>query len=265
MSDSDAPHRANAPPARNAYGAMCAAVYVLDKPPGALEDQRYYREQLGPLSGPILEAAAGSGRLHIPLLEAGLDLKGFDHSEHMMAELEAEAARRGLHPQLRRMRFQDFQYDEAFAAIICPVGAFTLIETFAEGLETLRRFHRHLQPGGRAFIDLMPLGYLAQARDSVRGWETPEGDLLRLDSRAVEIDWLGQRRVTHDRYERWRGGRLVEAELEVLSVRCWGLEEFRVALAAAGFAEINVCGNYQPGRPPRSTDRWWCFQAVKRA
>ena len=74
MSDMTA-HRANAPPARNAYGPMCAEVYVLDKPPGSLDDAAYYREHLKGLGGPILEAASGSGRLQITLLEAGLDVR----------------------------------------------------------------------------------------------------------------------------------------------------------------------------------------------
>jgi hypothetical protein len=36
---------ANASPL-NRYGEMCAEVYVLDKPPGALGDIDYYREAL---------------------------------------------------------------------------------------------------------------------------------------------------------------------------------------------------------------------------
>src|SRR5262249_42962920 len=104
--------RANRPPARNVYGAMCAEVYLLAKPPGALGDIDYYRSQLAGLDGPVLEAASGSGRLHIPLLEAGVDLQGFDHSEHMLAQCEKAAAERGLIAQLRRMGFQDMSHAE---------------------------------------------------------------------------------------------------------------------------------------------------------
>jgi SAM-dependent methyltransferase len=262
MSDITA-HRANAPPARNAYGPMCAEVYVLDKPPGSLDDAAYYREHLKGLGGPILEAASGSGRLQITLLEAGLDVQGFDRSEPMMDQCQAEAARRGLVARLSRQSFESFEYQERFAAIVCPVGAFTLIEDFGEALAVLKRFHAHLAPGGRLFVDLMPLSYLAQVRDSVRSWTTQEGDLLRIDSRGVELDWLAQRRVSHDRYERWRGGRLIEQELEILAVRCWGLREFEMALREAGFVDISVCGGYRVGRPLRPTDSWWCFQAVR--
>jgi SAM-dependent methyltransferase len=262
MSDTNAT-MANASPL-NRYGEMCAEVYVLDKPPGALGDIDYYREALGGLEGPFLEAACGSGRLHIPLLEAGFDLYGFDHSEHMLAQCRQAADARGLPLKVQRTSYEDFSFDQPFGAIVSPVGSFTLVDDFAAALAALRRFHEALRPGGRLFVDIMPLSYLtARPLEGVRSWTTPTGDLLRITSNVVEFDLLAQRRVNQDRYERWRGGRLVEQELEILAVRCWGLKEFELTLKEAGFADISVCGDYRVGRPPRPSDRQWCFQATK--
>jgi SAM-dependent methyltransferase len=255
--------RRNAPPAINRYGDMCAEVYVLDKPPGALGDSQYYIEALGRVGGPVLEAACGSGRLLIPLLEAGIDIRGFDQSESMLHQCRLACAERGLSPDLRRASFEEFSYDERFAAIVIAVGTFTLIDDFAAALAVLRRFHAHLRPGGRLFADLTPLSYLSGPADGLRSWTTPAGDMLRLQSHRIELDFLTQRRVSHDLYQRWRDGRLVEQELEVLACRQWGLEEFELALKQTGFADISVCGGYQPGRPPRANDRWWCFEASR--
>jgi SAM-dependent methyltransferase len=254
---------ANASPL-NRYGEMCAEVYVLDKPPGALGDIDYYREALGGLEGPFLEAACGSGRLMIPMLEAGFDYQGFDHSEHMLAQCRKAADARGLALTVQRTSYQDFAFDERFGAIVSPVGSFTLVDDFAAALAALRRFHQHLRPGGRLFLDIMPLAYLtARPLEGVRSWPTPSGDLLRITSNVVELDLLAQRRVSQDRYERWRNGRLIEQELEVLAVRCWGLKEFELTLKEAGFVDISVCGDYQIGRPPRPRDNQWCFQAAR--
>ncbi len=256
--------RPNQRPAINRYGDMCAEVYVLDKPPGALFDQAYYREALAQIDGPILEAACGSGRLTIPLLEAGIDIRGFDRSESMLAEHRKACAARGLQPDLRWMTFEAFEYDERFGAIICPAGAFTLIDDYERACGVLRRFHDHLRPGGKLFVDVMPLAYLSQTPpDFLRSWTTPEGDILRIDSRRVELDFLRQLRVSHDRYERWRDGRLVEEELEILATRVWSLHEFELSLRAAGFGQVEVCGDYRPGRPPRAGDRQWCFVATR--
>ena len=265
MSDTHTPP-ANAPVQVNRYGALCAEVYVLDKPPGALGDIHYYREALGPLHGPILEAGCGSGRLMIPMLEAGLAYQGFDHSEWMLARCREAADARGLNAPLSRQRLQEFDFDERFAAIVSPVGGFTLIDDYAEALAVLRRFHDHLRPGGRLFVDIMPLAYLTSpVTHHVRSWTTPGGDQLTITSSRLELDLLRQRKVTLDRYDRWRGGKLIESELEMLATRLWALKEFELTLKEAGFADISVCGDYQVGRPPRPGDGYWCFRAVKPA
>jgi len=250
--------------ALNRYGEMCAEVYVLDKPPGALGDIGYYREALGGLEGPFLEAACGSGRLMIPMLEAGFDVHGFDHSEHMLAQCRKAADERGLTLKVQRTSYEDFNFDEPFGAIVSPVGSFTLVDDYDAALAALRRFHDNLKPGGRLFVDIQRLASLtATPMDHVRSWTTPTGELLRITSNVVELDLLAQRRVSQDRYERWRGGRLIDQELEVLAVRCWALKEFELTLKAAGFADISVCGDWKVGRPLRPGDREWCFQAVK--
>lgn len=248
----------------NRYGALCTEVYDLDKPPGALHDVSYYIERLTGLEGPILEAACGTGRLLIPLLEAGLEVQGFDASDDMLQVCRRHCEARGLTPSLRHARFQDFAYDQAFAAVVVPVGTFTLIDDFAEALAVLRRFFDHLRPGGRLMIDLMPLAYLANETPDIRTWTADNGDLLRIEGRPVEIDFSRQRRVTHDRYERWRNGRLVESELEIMAFRLWGQKEFELALSAVGFDQVSVRGDYQAG-PPRRSSRILNYEARRPA
>ncbi|MDF2900128.1 MAG: class SAM-dependent methyltransferase [Phenylobacterium sp.] len=249
----------------NRYGALCTEVYDLDKPPGSLPDVAFYLDRLAGTQGPILEAAVGTGRLLIPLLESGLEVEGFDHSEDMLAVCRRHCAARGLTPSLRRSRFQDFAYDHDFAAILVPVGTFTLLDDFAEAFAVLKRFFDHLEPSGRLLIDLLPPGYLANEKPDIRTWTTAQGDLLRIEGRVADIDLLRQRRVTHDRYERWRNGRLVESELEVMAFRIWGLKEFELALAAVGFEQISVGADHQPGRPPGRSSRILNFEARRPA
>jgi hypothetical protein len=63
------------------YGALAAEVYELDKPVGRpFADVRYYTGLLADISGPILESATGTGRVLIPLLEAGHQVEGLDSS-----------------------------------------------------------------------------------------------------------------------------------------------------------------------------------------
>jgi hypothetical protein len=89
---------------------------------------------------------------------------------------------------------------------------------------------------------------------SVRTWTAANGDLLRLTSRDVTVDWINQTRTTHDVYERFRDGRLVETELEVMRYRAWSAFELTAALHEAGFPGVELTGGHKP-RPPHAGDR----------
>lgn len=247
----------------NRYGKICAEIYDLDKPVGSLFDVAYYQTRLREVEGPILEAAVGTGRLMVALLDAGLNVSGFDHSQDMLALCAANAAEHGHDPRLSQARFQHFDCPPQ-AAIIVPTSSFTLIDDFEEAMAVLGRFYDRLSPGGLLLVDLPPLSFL-DAPSGMRSWTASNGDLLTLDSRLMTKDSVGQRRVNHDRYERWRDGALLETELERFAYRVWGLKEFEMALARAGFTDIEVCGNYRPGKAPKAGDGIFNFSARRPA
>jgi SAM-dependent methyltransferase len=68
------------------YGRLAAEVYELDKPVGSsFPGLRYYTRQLAGVTGRILEPATGTGRVLVPLLEAGFAVEGLDVSPDMLA------------------------------------------------------------------------------------------------------------------------------------------------------------------------------------
>jgi SAM-dependent methyltransferase len=244
----------------NRYGAIAAEIYDIDKPLGALPDTAFHLERFAGFPGRILEPACGSGRTLVPLLRAGLDAAGFDPSPDMLARCRARCAAEGFAPDLRRQSYADFACERPFDAILIPVGSFTLIDRFEPAMAALRRFHDQLAPGGIVVLDIQPLSFLANLADDQRQWTAENGDLLTLHGRRVKTDWLAQRAESVQRYERWRDGRLVETELDPMAQRYWGLEEFVLALGAAGFADISVTGGYDRSRAPRAADRVLTFE-----
>ena len=46
-----------------------------------------------------------------------------------------------------------------------------------------------------------------------------------------------------------------------MAFRLWGLKEFELTLAAAGFTDILVGADHQPGRPPGRSSRILNFEA----
>ena len=248
----------------NRYGDICAEIYDIDKPFGRLPDTAFYLETLASVRGPILEPAVGTGRTLIPLLEAGHEVYGFDPSDEMLDRCRGRCLDRGLKAHLSKMRFEDFAYDMRFTAILVPVSSFTFVTEFDTALAVLRRFHNHLEQGGRLIIDLTLLGGLRSRGDDIRSWNAPDGDLLTAHGKRVETNYLAQTIVTHYRYERWRDNRLIDAQLELMRQRFWGANEFEMALAASGFDEVSIFGGYKR-RPPREDDWFVTFEARRRA
>jgi len=247
----------------NRYGALAAEIYDIDKPYFFLPDTKFHLERLAGVDGPILEPACGTGRTLVPLMDAGHAMTGFDASPDMLERCRAKCAARGHSPHLSQQRFEDFRYPDPFAAIIVPVGTFTLIDEFNVAMSVLRRFRDHLAPGGLLVVDLQSLGFLANTADDRRSWTAENGDLLTIEGRRVVVDWVAQTVVGRARYERWRDNVLVESHLEPMVQRHWGVEEFNLALGATGFGEVKVIGDYDRSRAPRSSDRTLTFEAIR--
>jgi SAM-dependent methyltransferase len=247
----------------NRYGSMAAEIYDIDKPHGAMPDTKFHLERFRDFQGAILEPACGTGRTLVPMLEAGLDVTGYDQSLDMLDRCRARCAERGFTPDLSRQSHEEFRYDRRFDAIIMPVGSFNLIDRFDTAMAVLRRFRDHLTPGGLLVLDIQSLLVFSGTRVDRRQWTAENGDLLTIDGQRVKIDWIAQRDEAVLRYERWRDNKLVECQLEPMALRHWGLEEFALALGAAGFTDIRTCGGYERGRPVRSRDMTITFEAVR--
>lgn len=247
----------------NRYGSIAAEIYDIDKPIGAMPDTAFHLERFAGFGGRVLEPACGSGRTLLPLLKAGCDAAGFDPSPDMLERCRGLCAESGYAPDLSDQTFEDFHYDHPFEAILVPAGSFTLIDRFETAMAVLRRFRDSLVVGGVVVLDIQPVRFLDPAGEDRRQWTAPNGDLLTVEGNRVTTDWLAQRVENRIRYERWRDNRLVEAQVEPMAQRYWGLEEFALALGAAGFGEIKVAGDYDRTRAPRSRARTLTFEATR--
>lgn len=251
---------------QNYYGSLACLAYDLDKPVGrSFGDVEYYMQRLQGVRGPVLEPAVGNGRVLIPLQQAGLDMIGFDSSDEMLSLLHQHGRRCGLSVQADRRRFEDFSYEQRFAAAIIPAGSLQLITETDGAIHFLRRIRDHLLPEGRLIFDLDPVdAFLSPAgSSSVRSWTTPDGSLLTLQEMQEEVDYVQQTTTSHLRYDLWVNGRLQESEHQLFRLRWWGVTEMKFVLKEAGFTDIAVCGNYTYGRTPRQRDHVITFEALR--
>lgn len=118
------------------------------------DDIQFYVERASGAGGPVLELACGTGRVHLDLLEAGIDADGFDRSADVLRELRESAAERGLDPDVWLADMTTFAVDRNYDLVICPYNTLQHLLTTGEQLAALRRVHDALAPRGRFVFDV---------------------------------------------------------------------------------------------------------------
>ncbi|CAM4337449.1 hypothetical protein PAAL109150_21495 [Paenibacillus alkaliterrae] len=137
------------------YGELCTEFYDISKPLGfSFGDVEYYKERLSDVKGKVLEVGCGSGRVLIPLLQAGLQIDGLDNSSAMLDSSRRRFSALNLNPMLFNAEMHNFSLRDKYESIIIPGGSFQLIEGREQTLTALNHFYNYLQPGGRLILDL---------------------------------------------------------------------------------------------------------------
>lgn len=107
--------------------------------------------------GPILEVGCGTGRLLVPLAQAGHTLTGIDLSEVALSAAQAKLEAAGLTGDVSVLRADMRDFDlpyKNFAVALLPLNTFMHCHTVEDQLATLHAIHNHLQPNGQLIIDL---------------------------------------------------------------------------------------------------------------
>lgn len=244
------------------YGKLATEVYDITKPIGhSFGDVEFYLGRLRSCTGRVLEPAVGTGRVMIPLLEAGMEVEGIDNSPEMLGICRARCAERGLEPVLDEGDMRSLSLPQRYEAIIVPAGSFLLIERREESLGTLKRFREHLLPGGRLILDLELQTDFSVGTISTGTVETPQGETITMESNVAEVNFLEQYSVSHLRYEKWRDGKLLRTEMQRFAGMWYGLEEFELVLKSLGFTDVVVSADYEYGKRPSSAEQTFTFEA----
>lgn len=248
------------------YSNLCTEVYDLTKPVGHSVggDIEYYLDRLQSCSGRVLEAAVGSGRMLIPLLEAGLVVDGIDYSPAMLASCQKRCEERNVKPMLYQGELQNFALPHKYDAIIIPTGSFCLIENREDSINALKCFYEHLNPGGRVIIDLILPERMEIGTISTSTFTFPSGDVITVEDKLVEFNMIHQYSVSFLKYEKWREGALIQSELQRFALRWYGNEEFKLVLESIGFSDIVCSTDYVYGKQPADGSQIFTFEAVRK-
>lgn len=246
------------------YGELCTEVYDLSKPLGySFGDVEYYRERLLSIKGKTLEVGCGSGRVLIPLLQAGIETDGLDNSSAMLNSCRKRCGELGLNPRLYQDEMHNFTIKEQYEAIMIPGGSFQLIEGREKAAQALQHFYDHLTPTGRLILDLfIPIETNINSI-STRTWETSKNEVIVLEDKCVEVDLLEQKKVSLLKYEKWKDGKLLQTELQRFPLSWYGVYEFELLLASMGYKEISKSADYKFNQKPSRAGQMITYEAKK--
>lgn len=131
--------------------ASTAPFYDLDLE-GVEDDVVMYREIARRQGKTVLELGCGTGRVAVPLAEAGLAVTGVDFSAGM---LEVARRRAGTAPlTCVEGDMRDVRLRRRFSTVIIPFGSLQHMETADEVAAAMGTVARHLSKGGVAIVDI---------------------------------------------------------------------------------------------------------------
>ncbi|RLK55028.1 class I SAM-dependent DNA methyltransferase [Actinokineospora cianjurensis] len=107
---------------------------------------------LGP-PGPVLELAVGTGRVTIPLAARGVDLRGIDASEAMVARMRAKPGGERIPVAIGDMADVDPGTDDRFAMVFVVFSTFFFLMTQDEQVRCFTNVADRLLPGGRFVLE----------------------------------------------------------------------------------------------------------------
>ncbi len=205
------------------------------------EDVGFYVDHALASGGPVVELAVGTGRIAVPIAQAGVPVIGVDASPGMLevARAAADAAGVGDLLELRVGDLRDPPVAERVPLVICPFRSLLHMETEDEKLRALAAAHRLLEPGGRFVFDVF-----APTREDIdethdRWYEREPGIFERAvwheDTRSVSFSV--------------RSG----DEITTFGLHWLSAEEWLRLLDAAGF-EVDELGAWFDGLPYDGTE-----------
>jgi len=132
-----------------------ARFYDLDTE-GYEDDLPFWLNLARRTGGPILELACGTGRVLLPLAEAGFSVVGIDISPAMLAIARAKLAEADLLNQAELIEGNVLTMDlqRQFPLIFIALNSFGHFNEPGEPEEALERIRAHLRPGGLGVLDL---------------------------------------------------------------------------------------------------------------
>ena len=226
-------------------------------------DYRHYQDDIDLIldladqaDGPILELGCGTGRVLLPLLEAGHTVAGIDISPALL-EIARKKTRNTRDPLGRESRITNHQADlrtfdlptKDFAFAFCTSNTLMHLTTQADQLAVLRNVYRHLRPGALLLIDLFSpdvarLHAVNGIMELADQWDDPATGAQVIKWSVRTVDWAEQIQETLFIYEEILPDGTTRRTVCPFTIRFLWRGEAELLLQSAGFTVEDVWGDF---------------------
>lgn len=154
------------------------ATYYDQTSEGLKGDVEFYVEEARSAGSPVLEIGSGTGRILVPVAQAGIEIVGLDLSHAMMEVAREKLA--ALEPEVRgRVQMvegdmRDFSLGRRFRLVMIPYRAFLHMMTPDDQRKALLCIREHLEEDGRLIFNVFD-----PRLDIIAAHMTPTGHALK--------------------------------------------------------------------------------------
>ncbi len=217
------------------------------------EDIDMYLNYAGLSAGTILELACGSGRLLLPLAEAGYEMTGVDSSAQMLGLAEQRLQQAGMmsHCTLVQQDMCDLRLKQQFHMAFVALGSFAHLVTRKQQQQALRGIRDALVKGGQFILDISNAD--ARYMENLSGQVLHQGTWQREDGAFVShfVSPASSNRqhlleLTHF-YDVHEQGGVMRRTISKTQLYLFERGEMELLLEQAGFAVKEVYGDFHLG------------------
>lgn len=219
------------------------------------QDVAFFVEAAKESGGPVLEVGCGTGRVLIPIAQAGIQIVGLDLSSHMLRvcreRLLCESEEVQSRVQLVEADMRDFELGQTFKLVTTPFRPFQHLTTVNDQLSCLESIHRHLAKDGRLILDIFNPSLELLVRDNTGQEFGEEPEFVMPDGRRVV---RRHRFVAKDLFNQINHGELIyyvthsdgreEQLVHAFPMRYVFRYEAEHLLARSGFALEDIYADY---------------------
>lgn len=197
--------------------------------------------------GPVLEVGAGTGRVALPLAQAGHSVVALDRSPAMLSRLRPKlrgALARRIRPVLGDMR--DFHLDERFPLALVADNTFAWLLEKPDQERALVGLREHLVPGGLLVLVLQnPIACCWTRRRARSCWCGRQRVRGRAKYTATRVDWAAQTLRVRMWYDVGAPDLALRRHATQLTLRWFYQPELELLLERSGFEVESWYGSYE--------------------